>query len=173
MGKAATVLAVLAVLAPAGLTGCSAQGPAYVVLTKQSTFGVNWQLDARADGKHGLCLTVDDARGPGSGVSWTSGACGFDLKPPDDDYYADAPAPGSDTLPITFGPLPERAVRIRIATNVVIPTYPLPAGKGLPAGRYWIFTPPSSAWPDQAQGTVLATPVPLDAAGNPVPFESF
>jgi hypothetical protein len=67
--------------------------------------------------------------------------------------------------------LPARATRIRVARNQTIPTFVLPAGHGLPAGRYWVFIPPAF-WPNAATGPAT-DPQPQDDQGNPVGFTRF
>jgi hypothetical protein len=57
------------------LAGCSTKGPHlpdHVVLSKHVTHGVRWQLDAYLS-DDGLCLTVDDPRGPEVSGDWSSG----------------------------------------------------------------------------------------------------
>ncbi|WP_328777942.1 hypothetical protein OHT68_00430 [Streptomyces canus] len=65
----------VALLACVFLAGCSTKGPHlpdYVVLSKHVTHGVRWQLDAYLS-DDGLCLTVDDPRGPEVSGDWSSG----------------------------------------------------------------------------------------------------
>jgi hypothetical protein len=73
---------------------------------------------------------------------------------------------------VSFGPLPSDAVQIRVATDEILTTMPMPRGKGLPAGRYWINVTPAGG-PGSALGPALFTPEPLDAHGQPVPFQAF
>jgi hypothetical protein len=162
------------VLVSTGLAGCSSggTGSGYVTLTKQTSNGVHWQLDASSDGSH-LCMYVDGPKGPrDTSIDWVSGACGFDDSPTEGGgYFETGMDPGDTNSYLNYGPLPADATQIRVATNEVVPTYPLPSGKGLPKGRFW-FIVEGPGWPSKADGKII-NPIPLNSSGKPVDFKNF
>ncbi|MFI5680435.1 hypothetical protein [Streptomyces cellulosae] len=163
----------VALLACVFLAGCAAQGPHlpdYVVLSQHVTHGVRWQLDAFLSDE-GLCLTVDDPKGPEVSGDWSSGGCGFDNSPAGG-YWSGGQEPGDENGFVEYGPLPDNATAIRVASHLVVRTTPFPHGSGLPAARYWFFIEPPG-WPSKADGTVLSTPQPLDEQGKKVAFQKF
>ena len=165
------------------LAGCaSAHSPgsvttsghsSYVLLTSGSYKGVDWRLFAWQQQGH-LCMEFDPAGSdPAHRLAASSagaGGCKFDDSNPSTGYYASGPGPGGSA--VSFGPLPSDATQIRVATHETLTAAPLPAGKGLPTGRYWINVMPAG-WPAQTEGSALPTPQPLDTNGNTVTFQSF
>lgn len=178
-----------AALAVAGtlLAGCaSAHSPAsassptssghspYVLLTSGSYKGIDWRLFAWQQQGH-LCMELDPAgtdpdHRPAASSAGGAGACQFDHSDPSSGYYASGPGPAGSA--VSFGPLPDDATQIRVATHETLATASLPTGKGLPTGRYWINIMPAG-WPTQTEGSALPTPQPLDANGGKVAFQSF
>ena len=132
------VLAVVTLLVPSVRDRIIApKDTAWVTAQRGSYEGHAWQLDIQEnDGQ--LCMSVDGPGGPADAAHTLAGACGFENNPRDAAfYYASGPGPAADSY-VTFGPLPSNAVTIRIATNKVLPTYPIPRTPGLPRGRYWL-----------------------------------
>ncbi|MGW7546404.1 hypothetical protein ACWGKQ_35640 [Streptomyces sp. NPDC054770] len=163
----------VALLVSAFLVGCSAKGPHlpdYVVLSKHVTHGVHWQLDAYLSDE-GLCLTVDSPKGPEVGGDWSSGGCGFDSSP-SGGYWSGGQEPGAENATVVYGPLPDNATAIKVASHTVVKSVPFPHGSGLPSGRYWFFIEPPG-WPSKADGTLLTTPQPMDKQGKKVAFKKF
>ncbi|WP_405552143.1 hypothetical protein OHV08_00480 [Streptomyces canus] len=163
----------VALLACVFLAGCSTKGPHlpdYVVLSKHVTHGVRWQLDAYLS-DDGLCLTVDDPRGPEVSGDWSSGGCGFDSSP-SGGYWSGGQEPGDENGFVVYGPLPDNATAIRVASHTVVKTIPFPRGSGLPTARYWFVIEPPG-WPSKADGTLLSAPQPLDKQGKNVTFKKF
>ncbi|MGW5656172.1 hypothetical protein [Streptomyces humi] len=157
------------VLLTAGCSGHSGPKPTPHVLLADGVYqGKSWSVYAWQQGGQ-LCMEVD---GPGdptaSGVA-SAGACGFDQKNPSSGYYASGPGPGDSN--VNYGPLPSRATQIRVATKEILPTRPFPAGKQLPAGRYWIQIIPKD-WPLPADGRAIS-PEPLNASGRRVAYQDF
>lgn len=158
---AVAVLAAVATGCAAGQPGSSSATPriAPVRLAAGTANGTRWGLWAWEQDKR-LCMALS---GPDrySAKAATNGGCGFDGHA-SGGYYMGGRAPGGKAgTYVGYGPLPTRAVRIR-AHGDVMATKPLPVGHGLPVGRYWISF---------AQGG--GNPQPLDARGNPVPFQAF
>lgn len=163
------------------LPGCTsthagAEHTPYVRLTSGTYGGVPWELFAWEQHSR-LCMEVLPGGAgpdhPAATSSWRAGGgggCAFDARDPGTSYYASAPGPGRSTF--SYGPLPSGAARIRTATDETLITRALPAGKGLPAGRYWIHLMPAG-WPGKAEGIALAAPQPLDATGRAVAFQAF
>ncbi|MFG2472993.1 hypothetical protein ACGFXB_47480 [Streptomyces canus] len=163
----------VALLACVCLASCSTKGPYlpdYVVLSKHVTHGVRWQLDAYLS-DDGLCLTVDDPRGPQVSGDWSSGGCGFDSSP-SGGFWSGGQEPGDENGFVVYGPLPDNATAIRVASHTVVRTIPFPHGSGLPTARYWFVIEPPG-WPSKADGTLLSMPQPLDEQGKNVPFKKF
>jgi hypothetical protein len=176
-------LAAVAGVAATALSGCRASqaDPAhtpYVKLDGGTYHGAAWGLWAWEQGSELCMMLVPAGVDPGRPVDRSSptgpaaggGGCGFDDKDPSGGFYTSSTGP--DHSGWTFGPLPAAATGIRVATHEVLATKPLPAGKGLPAGRYWLHFEPAG-WPGRAQGTALDTPQPLDAHGRKVAFAAF
>lgn len=186
--RTAAVAAVAAVCALAA-AGCGSGGPSggssadsaahspYVRLTGGTYHGVGWQLVAWEQ-RSRLCMELLPAgaspdRPVSAEPSWPAaggGGCAFDAKDPSSGYYASATGPAGSGF--SYGPLPDRATRIRTAAHETLATSPLPRGKGLPSGRYWVHLMPAG-WPTAAQGAALDMPQPLDARGADVAFRSF
>jgi hypothetical protein len=169
---AATATALLA------LSGCDAveSGPDhYTVLLRQTTYGVAWQLDAWSNGQD-FCMTIDSPKGPQDhSFAWAAGGCGFDEKFKGSGYWIAGALPGTKDSTnefVSFGPLPEDAQKIRVATRTAIATHVLPNGPGVPSGRFW-YVVGYKSWPGPFGGTVLDTPQPLNEAGAPVSFAPF
>ncbi|WP_146088376.1 hypothetical protein [Actinacidiphila yanglinensis] len=145
-------------------------GDHYTVLATYVTGGVHWQLDAFRDANGSFCMGINGPKGPDAtaNIPWVNAACGFD----DSDsggYYGGGDAPGKNAF-VSYGPLPGKAVGVRVSTKEVVPTKPLPKGHDLPDGRYWIFYQPAS-WP--GKGAKAVEPQPLDASGRKVAFKKF
>lgn len=161
----------LAALAAAGIAahGHSRGSGEWVQLRSGSYHGVSWRLDAREQHGH-LCLSVDSPKGPSDTQHGFAGACVFEYAPTKaSDFWAGGLGP--DRSYVNFGPVPSNAVAIRIATNQLVPTYPLPAGHGLPHARFWIDFEPGGR-PSPTQGTT-ARPQPLDSKGRSVAFQPY
>ncbi|MET7920756.1 hypothetical protein ABZU45_33845 [Streptomyces avermitilis] len=154
------------------LAGCTPvagpQLPDYVVLSRQVSHGVRWQLDAFIDEDGVLCMTVDGPKGPDTRASWSSGGCGFNSGPASG-YYMAGPGPGAEERDILYGPLLEDATEVRVASGKVVASHAFATGSGLPAGRYWLSFDPQKG---TAAGKAVE-PQPLDASGNKVAFTSF
>ncbi len=165
---ASTLAATIAVLA-AGCAGhTTSSSTPHVLLTGGTYQGVSWSLYAWRQGRQ-LCMEVDGHGSATASGQPGAGACGFDHKTPTSGYYDSGPGPG-DSL-VSFGPLPERATQVRVATKEVLPTRSFPAGRQLPVGRYWIQIIPKR-WPLPAEGKEV-WPKPLNASGRPVAFQDF
>ena len=148
----------------------STKNTAWVTVQRGAYQGHAWQLDVQEkDGQ--FCMSVVGPRGPSDVTHTLTAACGFENKPQNAAfYYSDGPGPTADSN-VVYGPLPSNAVSIRVATNQVLPTYPIPHQRGLPVGRFWIeFCSASCATPP---GTALDRAQPLDAEGNVVAFKRF
>lgn len=167
-GPRAVAVTAVALLA----AGCSGHSPStqtpHVLLTSGVYQGNAWSVYAWQQGGQ-LCMEVDGPGGPTASGGPDAGACGFDEKNPSSGYYASGPGPGDSD--INYGPLPSRATQIRVATKEILPTEPFPAGKQLPAGRYWIQIIPKD-WPLPANGKEMS-PKPLDASGRQVAYQDF
>lgn len=181
--SAAVAAGLLAATAAACSGGGGRGGPAHgtvsarspqVLLTHGSRNGIRWGLWAWEQPQNGRRVLCMDLSGPdryaaagAPGVPPTGG-CAFNDRSPGSGYYASGLGPGSGTS-VSFGPLPVRAATIRVA-GITLPTYPLPSGRGLPRGRYWIRFASS-----RVTGTTApsSSPVPLDAHGHRVPFQPF
>ena len=163
-------------------TGCTgfSRSSAPVMLASGTTEGVAWHVWAwEQDGT--LCMATGTAAGPDGGSITPSaraisgGSCEFDRKYPDSAYYSGAQGGGSGggqfTASLAFGPLPNQATQIRVASRLILKSEPFPSGKGLPAGRFWVWAGPFE--PPASEGTVLDTPQPLDSSGKPVAFQAF
>jgi len=174
----------LAVLAVATTGSCTAHDQAErrthsvrpVILNTGTTDGVAWQFEATyTDGQ--LCLALVPLGGQTMANPGWGGTCGFGPDPryPYDenaDYWASGSPLSPEMAGFSYGPLPTSATHLRVASKLVIPTYPFPQGVGLPAGRYWLRFIPANH-PDPADGTVFDQPQPLDDDGNPVAMTSF
>jgi hypothetical protein len=164
----AGVLAIGCLIALASVTGRAAKPASGWVELQAGRYGsAPWRLVAREQ-DHVLCLSLESAS-DGDPTAGTTGGCGFNTDHPDSGYYVDGPGPSG--VICRFGPLPARAVAVRVAPDQTIPTFVLPAGHGLPAARYWLFIPPPF-WPNAALGPA-PDPQPLDDQGNPVAFTRF
>jgi hypothetical protein len=173
-------LAAAALLGAGLISGCGHDETTPVLLRSGTTLGVAWYLWAW-ESNGSLCMSTGTPAGPDGGDitppphAVTGGQCDFTDKYPGATYYmgAEGETDGKDglTVSLVFGPLPSEAARIKVATRLTLTTQPFPTGKGLPAGRYWVwadaYTPPAS------EGAVLDTPRPLDALGRPVAFQDF
>ncbi|WP_369222297.1 hypothetical protein AB5J52_12970 [Streptomyces sp. R39] len=162
----AVAVAAVALLA----AGCSGylQPTPRTLLTSGVYQGESWSLYAwQQDGQ--LCMEVDGPGDPTASGVPSAGACGFDQKDPSSGYYASGPGPGDSD--VNYGPLPSRATQIRVATKEILPAKPFPAGRQLPAGRFWIQIVPED-WPVPADGRAI-TPEPLNASGRRVAYQDF
>jgi hypothetical protein len=164
----------------AAVSGCGSSGTSPVLLASGTTQGVDWYLWAWEQGGS-LCMSTGTAAGPDGGSitpspdAMTGGQCEYDQKYPDSSYFMSADGgnspSGDSTAALVFGPLPSDAVRIKVASRLTLTTQPFPAGKALPAGRFWVWAGPYQ--PPASDGTVLDTPQPLNAQGKPVAFQDF
>lgn len=148
----------------------SATSAPTIVIANGEYDGNPWYLLAYTDKTSGqLCMYASSTPklSQASGVS--GGQCGFYSGPGVNYYFS---AQGLGDAVIDFGPLPQDATQIRVATHEVLATTPLPSGKGLPAGRYWMHIAPAN-WPQPQDGSALTEPQPLNAQGAAVPFSSF
>ena len=159
-----------------GSTGASPSHSPYVRLTSGTYHGTPWQLFAWEQ-KSKLCMELlpggADPDHPTAKPSWPAAGgagCAFDARDPGSGYYAGSTGPAGSSF--SFGPLPSQATQIKTATHEILVTSPLPRGKSLPSGRYWIHLMPAG-WPSKAEGTALDIPQPLDASGKKVPFKAF
>jgi hypothetical protein len=143
----------------------------WVEVAHGARHGVFWRLDiAEQDGQ--LCMSVDGAGGPSDPVHAFSGACGFVNDPNGAGfYYASGLGPADDD--VNFGPLPSTATHIRVASNLVLPTHPLPHVDGMASGRWWFELVSRDGSPAVGEGHVLDTPQPLDDAGHLVLWKEF
>jgi hypothetical protein len=153
------------------LAGCSSSrstSNGLVALRSGSYQGVAWRLLAgNVNGQ--FCMEL--RRVDGNPQHPFAGACVFADQPSKgSSYFASGPGPHGSY--VNFGPLPASAVAVHIATHQGVPSYPLPSGHGLPAGRYWLDFEPAS-WPTSAEGKALKIPQPVDRHGNPVAFQPF
>lgn len=174
-------VAISTLLCAAFAAGCdTSSDTAPVMLASGTTEGVVWYLWGW-ESAGSLCMATGTAAGPVGGSitlapqAMGGGQCGFDNKQPDSSYFGGAEAGGSPTeqptAALTFGPLPTRAARIKVAADLILTTRPLPSGKGLPAGRFWVWAGPFD--PPASEGAVLDTPQPLDDENHPVAFQNF
>jgi hypothetical protein len=74
---------------------------------------------------------------------------------------------------VNFGPLSTAATHIQVATNLILPTHPLPDFSGMPAGRWWMQLVPRDGSLLPNDGRMLDTPRPLDDHGHPVSWQRF
>jgi hypothetical protein len=172
----AAVLAAVAVLL--NCTACSSAGTAvkstpHVLLTSGTYNNVWWGVWAWTEG-NSLCMAMAGQGGPGAaspGAQDASGGqCGFANYPNEPSYFDSGPGPSGSSF--SLGPLPASATQVRVASGEILPTQAFPPGDGLPGARYWVEIIPASGVP-AADGTVLKTPQPLNAAGQPVAFKAF
>jgi hypothetical protein len=177
MTRATVAAAAVAVLTAGLATGCGGHknseglvGNHYTVLAKYVTDGVHWQLDTYKDANGSFCMGIDGPKGPdfSANISWVNASCGFDNSR-SGGYFGGGSAPGHNTY-VSYGPLPDKAVAVRVSTKEVIPTHPLPKGHDLPDGRYWISYE-APGWP--GKGAKPMGPQPLDSSGHKVAFEKF
>jgi hypothetical protein len=124
--------------------------------------GQRWQLVAWNQG-HQLSLDLESP----SGHSY-SGQDGFAASHDYRYYWGEGLGPGNSTF--YYGPVPGSAVMVRLTAPghrpLLVRTAPLPAGHGLPAGRFFIVQPPGGV-------SLSWTVTPLDAAGHQVAFRDF
>ena len=139
------------------------QDPDKIVLARgRLASGQRWKLVAFEQG-HRLGLDLDSP----SGYDY-SGQIRFAASRDYSYYWGEGLGPGNTVF--YFGPVPNSAVTIRLTAPghrpVLVRTAPLPAGRGLPAGRFFVVQSPSSVW-------VSWWVTPLDAAGHRVAFRAF
>jgi hypothetical protein len=153
----------------------AAAQPTEVLLAKGTYAGVNWYLWAQEQGGT-LCMSTGTGTGPAPDKGTepptepSGGQCTFSDKYQGGSYYFTASADTSGIV-LGFGPLPDNATQIRLATKLVVPSRPLPSGKDLPGGRFWVYAYPQNL--PAADGTWLDTAEPLDAQGSVIPFQNF
>jgi hypothetical protein len=182
MRSSRAIAAMLCAVLCTGLAaGCSSDNnTAPVMVASGTTAGVGWYLWAW-DQSGTLCMSTGTPVGPDGGNitpaprAMSGGGCGFDRKTPDGGYYVGAQGGGSGTgqftASLSFGPLPDQATQIKVASDLVLATRLFPLGKGLAPGRFWVWA--GAVRPPAAIGTVLDTPQPLNAEGQAVAFQDF
>jgi hypothetical protein len=139
------------------------QGPGKIVLTRgRLASGQRWKLVA-FEQDHRLGLDLDSP----SGYNY-SGQISFAATRDYSYYWGEGLGPGNSDF--YYGPVPGSAVMVRLTAPghrpVLVRTAPLPAGRGLPAGRFFVIQSPMSV---SASWWVT----PLDAAGHRVAFRDF
>ena len=160
------------------MSGCShassVQPTRQVLLTSGTSQGVWWGVWAWEGGAGHLCMAMAGRDGPNAAhpppQDAAGGACGF-ARTPSYPHFVDS-GRGPAGSGFSMGPLPPDATQIRVAAKEILPTEPLPRGVGLPPGRYWVEIVPAAGRPS-ADGRVLDTPQPLNAAAQPVAFKKF
>lgn len=124
--------------------------------------GLRWQLVA-FEQDHQLGLDLDSP----SGYDY-SGQISFAASRDYSYYWGEGLGPGNSTF--YYGPVPSSAVMVRLTAPghraILVRTAPLPAGYGLPAGRFFVIQPPGAV-------SVSWAVTPLDAAGHRVAFSDF
>jgi hypothetical protein len=168
------------------LAGCSSTSdkadPQYVV-AKGTIHGSQWEMKVSGDSSD-LWITVVS---PGNKVSYDNQPDEWEFADPGDPFpetdligysagdgrgkYGPTGAPGGGFM--EYGPVSSRAVRVRVAPGVTVPTYPIPHKGNLPNGRLWIYITAKIPKDVGSPGGyyVLPFPVPLDSLGNPVAFQ--
>ena len=139
------------------------QDPDKIVLARgRVAGGQRWKLVA-FEQDHQLGLDLDSL----SGYSY-SGQTGFAASRDYSYYWGEGLGPTNSTF--YYGPVPGSAVMVRLTAPghrpLLVRTVPLPARRGLPAGRFFIVQSPSSV-------SVSWSVTPLDAAGQRVAFRDF
>ena len=97
------------------------------------------------------------------------GGCSFNNKPGGGYYVSGDVAPNGDE---SFGPLPLQATSVRISETATVPAHTFPAGRNLPAGKFWLQTA-GRGWKPAARGDLVIDPQPLDKHGLKVAFVDF
>jgi hypothetical protein len=150
--------------APGGhRTALRSGDPDKIVLARgRITSGQRWKLVA-FEQDHQLGLDLDSP----SGYNY-SGQISFAASRDYSYYWGEGLGPANSTF--YYGPVPGSAVMVRLTAPghrpLLVRTVPLPAGRGLPAGRFFIIRSPSSV-------SVSWRVTPLDAAGHRVAFRAF
>ena len=124
--------------------------------------GREWQLAAWMQDRQ-LGLDMEEPSGHSD-----SGQVGFAASRNYSYYWGEGLGPGNSIF--YYGPVPPAAVSVRLTAPgqhpMLVHTVPLPAGRGLPRGRFFVVQPPGPV-------TVDWSVVPLDAAGHKVAFKAF
>lgn len=124
--------------------------------------GLRWQLVAFTQGSH-LGLDLESP----SGHSY-SAQVGFAASRGYSYHWAEGAGPGNSVF--YYGPVPKAAVMVRLSAAghpaVLTRTTALPAGRGLPRGRFFVIQPPGTV-------TVSWGVTALDAAGHKIAFTDF
>jgi hypothetical protein len=139
------------------------QDPDKIVLARgRMAGGQRWKLVAFEQG-HQVGLDLDSP----SGHNY-SGQISFAASRDYSYYWGEGLGPGGSTF--YYGPVPGSAIMVRLTAPghrpLLVRTAPLPARRGLPAGRFFIVQSPSSV-------SVSWWVTPLDAAGHRVAFRDF
>lgn len=139
------------------------QDPDKIVLARgRMAGGQRWKLVA-FEQDHQVGLDLDSP----SGYNY-SGQISFAASRDYSYYWGEGLGPGGSTF--YYGPVPGSAIMVRLTAPghrpLLVRTAPLPARRGLPAGRFFIVQSPSSV---SASWWVT----PLDAAGHRVAFRDF
>lgn len=148
--------------APSGQHATGRHPDRTVLARGQAASGLRWQLVAWEQ-NHQLGLDLESPAGHGY-----SGQVSFAASRDYSYYWGEGLGPGNSTF--YYGPVPSSAVMVRLTAPghqpILVRTAPLPAGRGLPAGRFFVIQPP---------GSVALTwwVTPLDAAGRKVAFSDF
>jgi hypothetical protein len=133
-----------------------------VVARGRAASGLRWKLVAWEQDRQ-LGLDLESPSGHGF-----SGGVGFAATRDYSYQWVDGLGPGNSDF--YYGPVPGSAVMVRLTAPghrpVLVRTAPLPAGRGLPAGRFFVIQSPSSV-------SVSWSVTPLDAAGHRVAFRDF
>ena len=133
-----------------------------VVARGTAASGLGWQLVASEQDRQ-LSLDLESP----SGYSY-SGQAGFAASRDYSYYWGAGLGPGNSTF--YYGPVPGSAVMVRLTAPghrpMLVRTAPFPAGRGLPAGRFFVSSPPGGDWTSW-------TVTPLDGAGHQVAFRDF
>ena len=148
--------------APRGQHATARSQDRTVLARGQAAGGLRWRLVAWEQG-HQLGMGLQSPSGHGY-----SGQVSFAASRDYSYYWGDGLGPGNSIY--YYGPVPRSAVMVRLTAPghrpLLVRTAPLPAGHGLPAGRFFIIQPPGSV-------SLTWSVTPLDAAGHRVAFRDF
>jgi hypothetical protein len=148
----------------------------FMTIASGSLNGARWTLQAAEQGGQ-LCMKFH-AVGTPSALLVGGVDCGFNDVGVTAGYAGGAILyPSSDRnapplLSTAYGPAPNNATQVRVASNEVVPTQPFPRGKGLPEARFWVHVVGPN-WPTVSDGNELNVPQLEDASGHPVPNHDY
>jgi hypothetical protein len=133
-----------------------------VLVRGQLPGGGGWQLAAWVQDRQ-LGMDMEEPSGHRD-----SGQVSFTATRDYSYHWAEGLGPGDSIF--YYGPVPPAAVSVRLTApgqqSLLVRTALLPAGHGLPRGRFFVIQPPGPV-------TVSWTVVPLDAGGQRVAFTRF